>query len=117
MSEESKPVSNAFAVVATASFTPDGSIVPFSVSGGKRLPVVLYLTPDEERAKRMAKRLINRAARVVAYGRDDMVASSPIIGVVPVVLVLPRQGAKQGAEPSDNGTAGKPARRRGRQAA
>ena len=82
-----------WAVVQTGAYTTDGVVVPFVTPDGQRVPSVLFVDADHGRCVRKRKRLLLMASRFQQFGQgsnSDMVLATPVLGVVPLVVNVPK---------------------------
>lgn len=92
-----------WAVVQTGAYTTDGVVVPFTTPDGQRVPAILFSHPDHQTCIRKRKRLLLIASRVRQLGQgsqSDMVIATPVLGVVPLTVELPKKQPRPAQTPS-----------------
>jgi hypothetical protein len=98
----------AFAVICSGVVTEGSDIVSFRDEANNRTPVVLFQHIDRAKCDRMKKRLATRISKIDKFEGEGLVTTTPILGVVPILLDAPiKREKKEGEE------AGKPGRKKG----
>lgn len=89
-----------WAVVQTGAHTIAGDVVPFVTPDGKRCPAVLFTHADYQTCIRRRKRLLLIASRhrqLGPPGSSDMLVATPLLGVVPLQIEIPKKKDKKSA--------------------
>ena len=85
---ETAPVVKKWAVIQTGIITPDADIIPFKDESGQRMPSILSMWDDAQKAEKMRRRTLAKLAKVGEFDDAKYRRAQPLLGIAQISMTL-----------------------------